>query len=176
MKEKDKIRKAVLQRLKTQDKTGKKEYDRALSEAFFELPAYQTAQTIATFLSMEHEFDTSYLIKQAMADGKRVLVPKVVSQQEMIFLPYHAAEMIKSSFGVREPVAGTAVSAADIDLVHVPGLAFNAAGFRIGYGGGYYDRFLQGYQGHTISTIYPFQRYDFQEEAHDVAVQEVICR
>ena len=63
-----------------------------------------------------------------------------------------------------------------IDLIHVPGVAFNDKGFRVGYGAGYYDRYLADFCGATVSTIYDFQRYSFEEESHDVAVREVFVR
>ena len=94
----------------------------------------------------------------------------------MVFLPYDAGRLVESYFGVLEPVDGPIFSKEDIDFIHVPGVAFNALGFRIGHGGGYYDRYLADYSGATISTIYDFQKKEFQEEAHDIPVQEVICR
>ena len=62
------------------------------------------------------------------------------------------------------------------DVIHVPGVGFNPAGFRIGYGGGYYDRYLADYDGHTVSTIYEFQKVEFQADCHDMAVKEVFSR
>ena len=61
-----------------------------------------------------------------------------------------------------------------IDLIHVPGLVFTTEGYRIGYGGGYYDRYLEHFSGHTLSTTYPCQIQDFIPEKHDIPVQEVL--
>ena len=173
---KEVLREAVLQRLLLQDKEQKAIKDREMTELVLAHPSYQTAHTMATYLPMAHEFDSYGLIEAAQAAGKMVLVPKVTGPGEMVFLPYDAGRLVESYFGVLEPVDGPIFSKEDIDFIHVPGVAFNALGFRIGHGGGYYDRYLADYSGTTISTIYDFQKKEFQEEAHDVPVQEVICR
>ena len=66
------------------------------------------------------------------------------------------------------------MDASQIDLIHVPGLVFRTKGYRIGYGGGYYDRYLEHFSGHTLSTVYPCQIQDFISENHDIPVQEVL--
>ena len=60
------------------------------------------------------------------------------------------------------------------DLIHVPGVVFQSKGYRIGYGGGYYDRYLADFTGKTVSTIYSIQQKDFQPDTFDQAVQEVL--
>lgn len=93
----------------------------------------------------------------------------------MIFVDYQKDNLRTTPFGLLEPVNDRAVEKASIDLIHVPGLIFNNKGFRIGYGAGYFDRYLSDFEGDTISTIYRCQRQDFVEEKHDVAVKEVLC-
>ena len=173
---KESIRAAILQALAIQDREKKAQKDREMTALILAHPSYQAAQTIATYLPMDHEFDSCGLIEAAQEAGKRVLVPKVVGPGQMVFLPYDPNQLAESYFGVLEPRAGQAVNKADIDLIHVPGVAFNDRGYRIGHGGGYYDRYLADYPGATISTIYDFQRKEFAEEGHDIPVQEVICR
>ena len=68
----------------------------------------------------------------------------------------------------------TFVETSKIDLIHVPGLAFNPSRYRVGYGGGYYDRYLNHFPGHTISTLYPCQIQDFHPDPHDIPVEEVL--
>ena len=173
---KESIRAAILQALAIQDREKKAQKDREMTALILAHPSYQAAQTVATYLPMDHEFDSYGLIEAAQAAGKRVLVPKVVGPGQMVFLPYDPNQLVESYFGVLEPRSGQAVDKADIDLIHVPGVAFNDRGYRIGHGGGYYDRYLADYQGATISTIYDFQRKEFSEENHDIPVQEVIYR
>lgn len=173
---KESTRATVLQALKCQDKKEKAHKDREITELILAHPSYQTAQTIATYLPMEYEFNSYSLIEAAQADGKTVLIPKVTGPGQMVFLPYISDQVVESYFGVLEPVGGQVVDKSDIDLIHVPGVAFNAKGYRIGHGGGYYDRYLANYMGATISTIYDFQRKEFKEEVHDIPVQEVICK
>lgn len=137
---------------------------------------YKEAKVIATYLAMPHEYQTGLIIKQALKDGKTVLIPKTYPKGKMIFVEYNPKELVRSSFGLLEPQSDLAVDKSVIDLIHVPGVAFNKEGYRIGYGGGFYDRYLSDYQGYSFSTIYACQQLDFKEEAHDIAVNEVFCR
>ncbi|EGJ27307.1 5-formyltetrahydrofolate cyclo-ligase [Streptococcus porcinus] len=168
------IRNKVLGTLKAMDKKEKYQKDLALLEAMVSTSTYQCAKVVATYLAMPTEYETALLIKQALSDGKLVLVPKTYPKGEMDFVAYDPKKLEKTSFGLLEPTSAIVVSKKDIDMIHVPGVAFNAEGFRIGYGAGYYDRYLSDYQGATISTIYDCQQIEFQAESHDVAVQEVL--
>lgn len=173
--EKKLLRKEVLITLKSQPQAYKSEVDSKLLEAFIKTKAYQNSCVIATYLSFDYEYNTQLLIKQALCDGKRVLVPKTYPKGKMIFVDYQKDNLRATPFGLLEPVNDRAVEKASMDLIHVPGLIFNNKGFRIGYGAGYFDRYLSDFEGDTISTIYRCQRQDFVEEKHDVAVKEVLC-
>ena len=169
------LRKQVLQEMKAISQTQKVAMDEALTEWLLQHPFYQEANTIATYLSFPHEFQTQELIEQALKDGKKVLIPKTYPKGRMDFVVYDPQQLVKTSFGLLEPQGDLeVVDASQIDLIHVPGLAFTTEGYRIGYGGGYYDRYLEHFTGHSMSTIYPCQLQDFNPESHDIPVQEVL--
>ena len=169
------LRKQVLQEMKAIPRGQKQAMDQALTDQFLKHPFYQEAKVIATYLSFPHEFQTQELIEQALKDGKKVLIPKTYPKGRMDFVVYNPQQLVKTSFGLLEPQGDLeVVDASQIDLIHVPGLAFMTEGYRIGYGGGYYDRYLEYFTGHSMSTIYPCQIQDFIAEAHDIPVQEVL--
>ena len=169
------LRKKILQEMKTLSQEQKQAMDRDLTERFLQHPFYQEAKTIATYLSFPHEVQTQELIEQALKGGKKVLIPKTYPKGRMEFVVYHPQQLVKTSFGLLEPQGDLeVVEPYQIDLIHVPGLAFTTEGYRIGYGGGYYDRYLEHFAGHTMSTIYPCQVQEFNSENHDIPVQEVL--
>lgn len=172
---KSELRKQVLQEMKAISQEQKQAIDQALTERLLQHPFYQEAKVIATYLSFPHEFQTQGLIEQALKDGKKVLIPKTYPKRRMDFVVYDLQQLVKTSFGLLEPQGNLeVVAASQIDLIHVPGLAFTTKGYRIGYGGGYYDRYLEQFTGHTLSTVYPCQIQDFISENHDIPVQEVL--
>ena len=172
---KSELRKQALQEMKALPLEQKQFIDQALIERLLHHPFYQEAKVIATYLSFPHEFQTQELIEQALKDGKKVLIPKTYPKGRMDFVVYDPQQLVKTSFGLLEPQGNLeVVDASQIDLIHVPGLVFTTEGYRIGYGGGYYDRYLKHFPGHTLSTIYPCQIQDFSPENHDIPVQEVL--
>ena len=172
---KSELRKQVLQEMKVLPREQKQFIDQALTERLLKHPFYQEAKVIASYLSFPHEFQTQGLIEQALKDGKKVLIPKTYPKGRMDFVVYNPQQLVKTSFGLLEPQGDLeVVDTSQIDLIHVPGLAFTVEGYRIGYGGGYYDRYLEHFSGNTFSTIYPCQIQDFIPEHHDIPVQEVL--
>ena len=172
---KSELRKQVLHEMKAIPRTQKVTSDLALTERLLQHPFYQEAEVIATYLSFPHEFQTQELIKRMLKDGKKVLIPKTYPKGRMEFVVYDPKQLAKTSFGLLEPQGDLeVVEPSQIDLIHVPGLAFTREGYRIGYGGGYYDRYLEHFAGHTMSTIYPCQVQEFNSENHDIPVQEVL--
>lgn len=108
---------------------------------------YQRAKTILYFMSFRSEVETRPLILEGLAQQKKVILPLTdIDQQKLSFseLRNLATELQIGAYGICEPKAEyiRTVSAREIDLVLTPGLVFDETGYRIGYGGGYYDRFL----------------------------------
>ena len=172
---KSELRKQVLHEMKALSQEQKQAIDQALTERLLHHPFYQEAKVIATYLSFPHEFQTQGLIEQALKDDKKVLIPKTYSKGRMDFVVYDPQQLVKTSFGLLEPQGNLEVmDASQIDLIHVPGLVFTTEGYRIGYGGGYYDSYLKHFPGHTLSAVYPCQIQDFSPENHDIPVEEVL--
>ena len=169
------LRKETIVAMKQLPESVKTQADEQLTQRLLELPAFQEAKTLATYLSFGHEFSTAGLIQAALQLGKRVCVPRTYPQGRMEFVEYDPNILEKTRFGLLEPnEKGKLVDKSEIDLIHVPGLVFQSKGYRIGYGGGYYDRYLADYTGKTVSTIYSIQQKEFQPDVFDQAVQEVL--
>ncbi|TWS94950.1 5-formyltetrahydrofolate cyclo-ligase [Streptococcus sp. sy018] len=168
------LRQSMIKGLKQMPVEQKRQANRRLLDAFLTHPVYQKADCLATYLSFDFEYDTSDLIKSAQAAGKQVLVPKTFADGKMIFLPYDEDNLVRRSFGLLEPRMDKPVAEVKIDLIHVPALVINYQGYRIGFGGGYYDRYLADFSGHTLVTAYTCQLQEFLPEKHDVRVKEVV--
>ena len=169
------LRKETIAAIKALPQTIKTQADEELTQRLLELPAFQEAKTLATYLSFGHEVSTAGLIQAALQFGKRVCVPRPYPQGRMEFVEYDPDILEKTRFGLLEPnEKGNLVDQSEIDLIHVPGVVFQSKGYRIGYGGGYYDRYLEDFTGKTVSTIYSIQQKEFQPEVFDQAVQEVL--
>lgn len=110
----------------------------------FRTEEYRRAEILMLFLSSGHEVDTQPLAVQAWADLKRVLAPRVTwDQRRMLPIEIHSLAGVEPGYmGIQEPIEGMPVPVSDIDLVVLPGLAFDGAGNRLGRGRGFYDRFL----------------------------------
>ena len=147
-------------------------------------PAYRAAQTVFTYLSVGDEVDTRAIIRDAWAAGKTVAIPRVVpgtrTMQWFAIESFDALET--SSFGVQEPPADPArmVESSDGEgestLALVPGFTFDAEGYRIGYGGGFYDVFLSAFGGVSLGLCRrtQYSAHPLPRDAHDRAVDEVI--
>ncbi|WP_018143788.1 5-formyltetrahydrofolate cyclo-ligase [Alloscardovia criceti] len=169
------LRQTLLTEMKSLNRETKAQLDHALLSQLLAHPWYASAHTIATYMSMEHEFNTKPFIAQALSDGKKIAIPRSFAQGRMQFYIYDPQHLELSHFGIEEPTLDSEpVAREDIDLVHVPALAVNSTHHRIGYGAGYYDRFLANFSAHTLSTVYGFQLVHFDADAYDIPVQAVI--
>lgn len=149
---------------------------RRLGELFAETPQYRQAKTIYGYLPYNQEVRTTPMLEQALRDGKRVAVPKVYGD-EMKFIYMEDLTQVEQGYaGIPEPIADGPVADDPTALVLMPGLAFDKQGHRIGYGGGFYDKFLAAEPDHpTVALCYAFQILDALEtEQFDIPVDQVI--
>lgn len=147
-----------------------------LGELFAASALYRSAKTIYGYLPYNQEVRTVPMLQQALRDGKRVAVPKVYGD-EMKFIYLDDLSAVECGYcGIPEPVADAPVADDPTALVLMPGVAFDPAGHRIGYGGGFYDKFLAAEPEHpTLALCYEFQVLPALEtEEFDIPVDCVL--
>ncbi len=138
--------------------------------------AWQRSHTVLLYHSLPDEVDTHELLRQAVAEGKRVLLPVVVGD-DLELRPFHATEELQEgAFHILEPSGAAVQNLTDIDLAIIPGVAFTPQGQRLGRGRGYYDRLLPRLtQAHKTGLCWPFQLVEtIPSEPHDIIMDEVI--
>lgn len=129
-----------------------------LAEMFFDCAAYKNAKTVYGYLPYNQEVRTLPILQRALQDGKRVAVPKIYGEEMRFIYLADLAAVERGYAGIPEPVADEPVAQDPTALVLMPGLAFDPQGHRIGYGGGFYDKFLAREPGHpTVALCYDFQ-------------------
>ena len=147
-----------------------------LGELFRACPQYQNAKTIYGYLPYNQEVRTVPMLEQAMKDGKRVAVPKCYGDEMRFLYMDDLSKVEKGYAGIPEPVADEPVAHDLTALVLMPGLAFTEDGKRMGYGGGFYDKFLASEPNHpTVALCYGFQMVDdLPTEDYDIPVDCVL--
>lgn len=140
---------------------------------------WKNAKSIATTVSNLFEVPTKPFIEAALSEGKKVYLPKTMPERQMAFLPFTSYEdLVTSDYGIPEPVYDENNVNQNPDLVIVPGLAFaKDSHYRVGFGGGYYDRFLANYQGNTVAlvpTAMFFKTADWDVKPHDIKIDKLI--
>lgn len=147
-----------------------------LGEMFAACDAYKNAKTIYGYLPYNQEVRTVPILERALREGKRVAVPKVIGDEMRFIYLSDLTQVDKGYAGIPEPIADEPVADDPTALVLMPGLAFDPEGHRIGYGGGFYDRFLAAEPNHpTVALCYEFQMLpSLETEEFDIPVDLVL--
>lgn len=173
---KQELRKAI--RARKRAMTGEEIQTRsaALCRKFLQTEEYRRARTLYGYLPYNQEVRTEAILEQAMADGKKVAVPKVYGDEMKFIYLEDLTQVEKGYSGIPEPIADHPVAEDESALVLMPGLAFDPQGHRIGYGGGFYDKFLSREPNHpTVALCYEFQVVEkLETEKFDIPVDTVI--
>jgi 5-formyltetrahydrofolate cyclo-ligase len=144
---------------KAMEPAVKREKDSQILARLLAMPIYQECRLLLTYVSTPEEVDTHVLITKAIAAGKTVAVPYCIAgTRQMAFYTIRSLEeLVPRSYGVLEPVAKEENKITNFarSLCVLPGVVFDRFGYRLGYGGGYYDRFLaEAYPGKTVGLCY----------------------
>ena len=149
---------------------------RSLGKQFAACEPYRAAKTIYGYLPYNQEVRTVPMLEQALADGKQVAVPKVYGETMRFIYMTDFSRVEKGYAGIPEPIDDGPVADDPTALVLMPGLAFTPSGDRMGYGGGFYDKFLAQEPNHpTVALCYDFQLVDsLPTEDYDIPVDLVL--
>lgn len=150
---------AVYKRLRVNcPKDVKEELDKKLTMQFLSLDEYKKCKTLFAFVSTPIEVDTSKIIETALKDGKRLAVPKCRDKTGLMDFYYISSTdcLKKGAFSIMEPdeTLCEKVTGFSDGLCLVPGLCFDCQGYRLGFGKGYYDRFLEKFGGISVGICY----------------------
>lgn len=185
--EKTEIRKKVLNKRNSLSREEIAKKSRAIFDKLIDLPEYKEAGNVLVYASMGSEVETDDIILDGLASGKNVFCPKCIDKKQglMQFVRIHSLEDLREGYyGIREPeiVENSQIfgseDAAKSSLAVVPGVVFDKDGNRLGYGGGYYDRFLARFPlVNTAALCYKLQmpeNVEIPTGPHDVSIETVI--
>lgn len=179
---KQNLRKSMLSKLSMLKEVDRAKKSLLVKEKLFECLEYKGAKTILFYASLKNEVETDMMIKEARVQGKNIGLPVILEKENRI-MPFMAPDFDKhlkiGTYGIREPEREFAkpMSLEEINLIIVPGLAFDLEGNRLGRGRGYYDRLLQALpeQAPTIGIAFDFQIVeDLPHSSKDSPVNKVI--
>lgn len=173
------LRKEIIAELKAVPQYEKERIEARLYTYLMSTKQWNEAKTIGITISRDFEWDTSLIIQSSLAAGKRVCAPKCEPKTRgMEFYSFTSKEELEVVYyGLLEPQDNEEnhVPKEEIDLLIVPGVVFSNAGYRIGFGGGYYDRYLTDYKNETLSLVSDIQLVDeVPFESFDIPVQALI--
>lgn len=175
---KKEMRKAYIARLEQLDLNTRLREEERLASKLYDQPEWFQAKTVGITLSQSFEINTAPIILHARHKGQRVVVPRTLPDRQMEFVVLtESTEFNETHFGVLEPVGGEVVQPSDIDVMVVPGVAFTLQGKRLGFGGGYYDRYLAKYAGPKLAMALNTQlaeENEWPQDEFDIPVDKVI--
>ncbi|MDU2121445.1 MAG: 5-formyltetrahydrofolate cyclo-ligase [Clostridium celatum] len=178
--EKKKVREEIVKKRNNLSSEIKKEYDELIFKQLIESNIYKKAKKIFTYVSFGSEIDTIKFINHALNDNKKIYIPKTdKSKKEMVAIRINSLDnMNVDKWGILEPkVVDKNKIEKNFDLILIPGLAFDRNGNRIGYGGGYYDKYLSQIKetSNKIVLAYDFQIVNnIENEPHDIKTNYII--
>jgi 5-formyltetrahydrofolate cyclo-ligase len=174
--EKRGIRRAVLEERDALAPDVRAAWGEQIADRFVTLPEVRSANVVMLFSSFGSEVPTGPLLERLHDLGIVAALPRIEGA-DLVPVPYAPGDPVRpTSFGAFEPIGAEGVEAVSLDVVGVPGVAFDRRGHRIGYGGGYYDRFLRGLPGFTVGIAFGLQLMaeDLPTGGSDLPVRAIV--
>src|SRR6056297_1690295 len=172
--------------MKKRKKVAKKEEDiksKIISKKILSLKEIKESKNIMIYVSYRSEVSTNKLIISLLNKNKRIFAPYCIKDEkrmEVVEIENPDQDLEKGAYGIKEPakrIRNNKIDPKNLDIVVVPAVAFSKSGYRVGYGGGYYDRFLERLANKTISIGINYEEMLFDKvpkEDHDLAVDMVV--
>lgn len=147
-----------------------------IERLLFDLPEFRAARVVLFYASFRTEVETRGMIRRALDEGKRVVLPKVKGKELALYeIRDLDQDVAPGAWEIPEPVNGKPVDVRSVDIIIMPGAVFDEQGNRLGYGAGFYDRLLAGYQGATVALAFEVQVVPAVPSAkHDVPVKKIV--
>lgn len=173
---KKELRKAIREKKRAMTEDQIREKSEELGRLFLASEEYSAARSIYGYLPYNQEVRTVPMLEQALRDGKRVAVPKCYGDEMRFIWMDDLSKVEKGYANIPEPIADGPIADDETALVLMPGMAFDKEGHRIGYGGGFYDKFLAREQNHPkLALCYDFQMVpSLETEEFDIPVDKVL--
>ncbi len=154
----------------------RKAKSREIEKKLFSLPEFSAATAVMFYASFRSEVETHGMIRRALTEGKRIILPKVKGKELVLFeIRDFDQEAAPGAWGIPEPYYGNPVSLEGVELIIVPGAVFDERGNRLGYGAGFYDRLLASSKGMTAALAFELQIVpQVPVGPHDVPVKKIV--
>lgn len=175
--QKKEIRAEAKRRRESADPARLREDSRRIMERLTGLGAYQNADVLLVYVDAKREVETRLLMQRAWEDKKRVAVPRVDGNGIMHYYDIESLDDLEpGSFGILEPKKTCPLCSVEEGILLMPGVAFDEGCHRVGYGGGYYDRYLEKHPGLVhIALAFEFQVFpEAPFEAHDILPEMIV--
>lgn len=171
------IRKKVLGTRKSLEIEDVKYISKEISLTILKWDIYKNSKSIMLYSAIKNEVDLSMVASDAIKNNKELVYPKTIRETVDIIpcIVSNLEELQEGEYGILEPSIDKSVEKNKIDTVFVPGVAYDINGYRIGYGAGYYDRFLRDYNGIKVGICFSFQIVDdVYKDEHDIKMDYII--
>ncbi|MBQ7708181.1 MAG: 5-formyltetrahydrofolate cyclo-ligase [Lachnospiraceae bacterium] len=170
------IRDSVLFLRNSLDKKEALYISRGICNDITDLDVYDNADNICLYMSINNEVDLTYLMEQSFKDGKKVWLPRVIDKQMQFYRYEKDTKFKEGAYGIKEPDSDEVLVPDEKTLIIMPGAVFSEDKKRIGYGGGYYDKYLSKHpECQTVAVCYELQIFpDLPSEDYDIKPQVIV--